>query len=204
MEPSDERDLLARVPAGDDAAFEELYRQYSERLRLTAWRLSRRSELADDLANEAWVRAYRARPTYDSTRPFISWLGGILHNVWREHARSSSNDPTGRRGGSDADAAGVADGAIPLEQAVAEAEILAALNDCVERLDADAAQMIRWRFFENLSLRAVAQRLGIAEATVREVRLPAAVAKVERCLRAKGVSADIFSFSTAQGGEGTQ
>ncbi|MEE8170774.1 MAG: sigma factor-like helix-turn-helix DNA-binding protein, partial [Phycisphaerae bacterium] len=78
------------------------------------------------------------------------------------------------------------------------------LNGCIERLEPAERDLIRWRFFEGQSLRAVAQRLGIAESTVRENRLPAAMASIQRCLRAKGIDDRLFGFSTAQSTSSTQ
>jgi len=204
MQPDEERLLLNRVPAGDESAFEALYRLYAERIRLAAWRISRRPDVAEDLANETWCRAYRARSNYDPARPFAAWVGGILQNVWREHARTSAADPINRS--APAEEADIdSHGAPPThEQAIAEAEVLVALNACVDSLETEQRDLIRYRFFENQSLRAVAQRLGISEATVREVRLPAAIQRLERCLRSKGVPVEILKISSAQPPPGDQ
>lgn len=194
MDEAAEEALLRRVPKGDDAAFEALYARYAQRVRLAAWRFCRRGDQIDDLTNEMWCRAYRLRPGYDPARPFFSWLCGILHNVWREQVRKNpavTPDSANREA--------ITDDPSP-DDVAADAEMLAGLNDCVSRLDPQEQDLVRWRFFEGQSLRFVAQKLGIAEATVREVRLPAVMTKLQRCLSSKGLADRFFSFSSAQGG----
>jgi len=173
------------VPTGDDAAFERLFALYDARVRLVAWRMCRRGDLVDDLTGEAWCRAYAARASYQPERGFLAWVCGILQNVWREHARSNAAEGQ-KRGIVRDDEAALAEES-PDEMA-AQAEFLAALNECVESLTPAERDLVRWRFMESQTLRAIAQRMGIAEATVRENRLPAALAKLERCLRKKGLT----------------
>ncbi len=194
MDEAAEEALLRRVPTGDDAAFESLYALYAQRVRLAAWRFCRRGDQIDDLTNETWCRAYRLRPDYDPTRPFFSWLCGILHNVWREQARKNAADS------SDTAADDMPADDLSPDDVAAEAEMLAGLNDCVSRLDPEEQSLVRWRFFDGEPLRLVAQKLGIAEATVREIRLPAVMVKLQRCLSKKGRADRFFSFSSAQAG----
>lgn len=202
MTDSDEAPLLLRVPTGDERAFEQLYALYETRLRLVAWRICKRPDVADDLANETWCRAFNSRTSYDPARSFINWLGGILQNVWREHARATVREnPTGNeiRHNSPMNESDE----IAPETAIDQAEMLAGLNDCLERLGSAERDLIRWRFFDGQSLRHVAQRLGIAEATLREHRLPAAMAKIERCLKQKGLD-HFLAIPGAQSGGGLQ
>ena len=194
-------ELFNAVLAGDESAFEGVYNLYHQRARLIAWKVSHRADWIDDLLNEAWCRAFRLRLSYNPERPFLVWFGGILQNVYREHCRKS---PTTL--GAAGDGPEGVDGGVDLvepEALVSEAELLMTLNDCVEGLTREEQDLVRWRFFEGQSLRAVAQRLGIAEATVRENRLPPVMAKLQRCLRTKGIT-DIFPFSTAHGPEDAQ
>jgi RNA polymerase sigma-70 factor (ECF subfamily) len=200
MSTPDDTILQQRAAAGEDAAFEALYVRFAEPVRTVAWRLCRRQPLSDDLANEAWCRAYRLRASFDPSRAFFSWVCGILQNVWREHARSTAGDAAGDIGASNPHMAALIPDPEDFDEAVSQAEMLTALNDCVTRLSDDDQKLIRWRFFDGESLRAVAQRLGIAEATVRGNRLPAAMKQLESCLKKKGVSAEIFGFSAAQDG----
>src|SRR6185295_1525798 len=49
--------------------------------------------LAEDLYQEAFLRIHRARQTYDPTRPFRSWLFGIVHNLLNDALRSRRRAP---------------------------------------------------------------------------------------------------------------
>lgn len=184
--------------AGDEAAFERLYACFEQRIRLAAWRFCRRGDVADELADEAWCRAFQARKSYDPTRPFPAWVAGILHNVWREQARNWS--ATADRGRGNQGLSDEVDPAITPESALAEAELLEALNACVAGLTPEQRDIVRWRFFEGQSLRAVAQRLAMPESTLREHRLPEIVTSLQACLRTKGIREDFFSLSAAHPG----
>ncbi len=185
MPDRSEQELFDDVHSGDDAAFERVYDRYHHKARLMAWRISHRADWVDDLLNETWCRAFRLRKSYNPDRPFPHWLAGILQNVYREHCRKS---PTTFDGDPD-EATPVAPALheeTP-EALAADAELLAELNDCVGRLDDRDSQIIRLRFFEGLTLRAIAKEVTIPEATIREVRIPAALAAIRRCLSKKGI-----------------
>jgi RNA polymerase sigma-70 factor (ECF subfamily) len=190
-------ELSQAIHAGDQRAFEQAYDLYHRRVRLMAWRISPRSDWIDDMVNEAWCRAFRQRTAYDPAIPFPVWIGAILQNVYREFCRSSrprSGDPTGAVGGE----------AVELQspaKIAEEAEWLEGLNECVERLKPEDAEIVRLRFFRDLPLRTVAKEVGIPEATLREVRLPAAFRALRKCLEQKKIR---FSgvFPAQKGGLG--
>ncbi len=192
-DPSDQ-ELFEAVQDGDDAAFERVYDRYQQRARLVAWRITHRPDWVDELLSEAWCRAFRMRTSYNSSRPFLSWFGGILQNVYREHCRRSpitigtGNDrPDGTAGGVDT---------MDPEKIAAEAELLSGLNDCVDRLGPDDARLVRLRFFRGQTLRAVAKEVNVPESTLREHRLPAVFRKLRECLAKKGI--DFSQLSPAQ------
>lgn len=189
-EPTD-ADIFEAVRAGDDAAFEGVYDRYHQRARVLAWRVSHRGDWVDDLLNEAWCRAFSSRDKYDPARPFLVWFGGILQNVYREHCRQSPTTLGGTGSGPDALEGGI--DAINPEKIASEAELLVALNDCVEALDEESARLVRLRFFENKTLRAVAKEVMIPEATLRERKLPAVFRRLKACLDKKGIdSSQLF------------
>lgn len=185
MPDRSEQELFQDIHRGDDTAFERVYDRYHHKARLMAWHISHRADWVDDLLNETWCRAFRLRKSYNPDRPFPHWLAGILQNVYREHCRKS---PTTFDGDPD-EATPVAPAlhAETPEALAANAELLAELNDCVALLDDRDSQIIRLRFFEGLTLRAIATEVTIPEATIREVRIPAALAAIRRCLRKKGI-----------------
>lgn len=81
MSPSD-ADLIARVLALDDRhAFSELVRRHQSPVRSFLRRLSGDHALADDLAQNVFIRAYRGLPKWRGEAKFSSWLFRIAYNV---------------------------------------------------------------------------------------------------------------------------
>ena len=199
MEPSDPDDKIMTdrsdqqsiepVNQGDESAFEHLYDLHHLRVRLIAWRITHRADWLDDLLNEAWCRAFDQRRSYDPGRPFPVWMAGILRNVYREFCRKSAR-------ASDFEGEGkleVIDELSP-ETIAHEAEVLAGLEDCLGRLDAIDARIIRLRFFDGKPLRSVAKEVSIPESTLRETRIPTLLDRLRRCLAEKKIDfSEVFS-----------
>lgn len=80
-------DTITAAQRGDQTAIAELYRQHHGTVhRYLAARVGR--QLADDLAQDVWVRAIRALPTYrDTGRPIGAWLATIARNLVLDHAK---------------------------------------------------------------------------------------------------------------------
>ncbi len=202
MADRSEAEILEAVSRGDTSAFEWLYDRYHQRVRLMAWRLSHRPDWIDDLVNEAWCRAFKQREKYRASTSFAAWLAGIVQNVYREQCRKSAG--AAAREGSSGD--GIADqaesGEMRPETVAGEAEVLENLSDCVSQLSDDEGQMVRLRFFQEMPLRAMAKELGVAESTLRDNRLPAAIQKLRKCLKCKGI--DFLQYFPAQEGRSDQ
>jgi len=181
MAESSDNELRRAVATGDERAFERLYTCYQERARVMAWRMSHRADWIDDLLNEAWCRAFDQRTTYKSEYPFLIWLAGIMRNVYREHCRRSM---PGRAEGPLRSVGEGLDVETP-ETIVHEAELLTALNQCLEGLEPRDAKIIRLRFFAGKTLKVVAKEVSVPESTLREVRLPKLLAQIRRCMERK-------------------
>jgi RNA polymerase sigma-70 factor (ECF subfamily) len=85
-----EADCIRRAQEGDAAAIRDLYRRYSPRVHAVVRRLAGDDALAEDWAQEAWVRAFRALPNFRGESRFSTWLHRIAVNSalhgrrWRE------------------------------------------------------------------------------------------------------------------------
>lgn len=88
-------DLIARATLHDDrAAFGELVRRHQSAVRQFLRHLTRgQAALADDLAQETFVQAWRSLPRFRAEATFSTWLLGIAHNHWR-NARRRERDHT--------------------------------------------------------------------------------------------------------------
>lgn len=74
---------------GDAAAFGELVRRRQSALRNLLRRLSRDPALADDLTQQAFLKAWRALPNLRSIGAFGAWLRRLAVNTWLEHVRGT-------------------------------------------------------------------------------------------------------------------
>src|ERR1700686_5583116 len=84
--PSD-AELVQQALAGSQAAYQDLVSRYATPAVNLATRMVQDRALAEDLAQEAFVRAFERLSTYDQKRRFASWFFQILHNVTIDHLR---------------------------------------------------------------------------------------------------------------------
>jgi RNA polymerase sigma-70 factor (ECF subfamily) len=80
MRPSDER-LAAQAGQGDSGAFDELVRRHYRRVYAIAYRMLGQTEEASEVAQEAFIRAYRNLYRFDASRSFAAWLTKIVTNL---------------------------------------------------------------------------------------------------------------------------
>jgi RNA polymerase sigma-70 factor (ECF subfamily) len=81
MNFTDDRNLIIRAKMGDREAFGELTRLYQTRIYNLTYRMLGNHRDAEDTAQEAFMRAFSALDTFDSTRPFSPWLKKIAINI---------------------------------------------------------------------------------------------------------------------------
>jgi RNA polymerase sigma factor (sigma-70 family) len=82
-------DLRERFAAGNRVAFEALVQPELDALYTLTLRLTGRAEVAEDIAQEALVKALASCKRYDPSRPFRPWLLTIARNVCRDRQRSA-------------------------------------------------------------------------------------------------------------------
>lgn len=73
--------LMQRAARGDLAAFEELVRKYQKSVINTAYRFTGNPSVAEELAQEVFVRIYKAARSYKPTARFSTWLFTIVRNI---------------------------------------------------------------------------------------------------------------------------
>ncbi|MHB8917053.1 MAG: RNA polymerase sigma factor [Desulfocucumaceae bacterium] len=86
MHPDDDM-LVKRSKNGDLEAFEELVRRYEARVYTVAYRFMGNHADASDLAQDSFIRAYQALPTFRGDASFATWLYRIASNVCRDEIR---------------------------------------------------------------------------------------------------------------------
>lgn len=87
---TDETNLLGKAREGDTAAFGKLVSMHQDEVYTLAVRLVRDRELAADIAQEAFVRAWRALPKFRGDARFSTWIHRITINVaWTQRRRAA-------------------------------------------------------------------------------------------------------------------
>ena len=83
-----DRSLIERWQSGDPAAFEALYNQYAPMIYRLGWAMLRQAQSAEDVVQETFLRAHKARQRFDPDRAsFGTWLYQIALNYCRSHLR---------------------------------------------------------------------------------------------------------------------
>ncbi len=159
---ADEAFLLGRARQGDAAAFEQVVRRYERRVYGVALRIVRSHEEADDVAQEAFVRAWRSLASFELGRPFGPWVCRIAANLALNQVRS----PRAREEGLAEDHQEErAPGPGPLEL-VLDAEARRVLEAALGELPAEQRAVFVLRVFEELSYSEIADALGLSPGTV--------------------------------------
>jgi RNA polymerase sigma-70 factor, ECF subfamily len=158
----DEAHLLARARGGDRFAFGEVVRLYQRRVYGVARRILRRHDLADDVTQETFLRAFERLGSYDDARPFGPWICRIAANLAISLVRSPRFREEEFASG-DGETPGA--GAGPLER-VLEEERESAVAAAVANLPEDQRAVLVLRAVEELSYAEIAEALGIPEGTV--------------------------------------
>jgi RNA polymerase sigma-70 factor, ECF subfamily len=91
-EPQSDADVMLRVKAGDQSAFDYLVQKYRRPMVSFMYRMAHNSAAAEDLAQEVFLRVYRSRETYEPSAKFTTWLYRIATNLAVNHARDTRHE----------------------------------------------------------------------------------------------------------------
>jgi len=170
--------LIARARRGDPGAFEEIVRLYQRRVYGVALRIVRAHDVADDVAQEAFLRAWRSLDRFDLDRPFGPWVCRIAANLAVNHVRS----PRAREEGlPEGHAETKAPTPGPLG-ALLDGEATRVLDAAMAELPTEQRAVLVMRAVEEMSYAEIAETLGISPGTVMS-RLYRAREKLALALR---------------------
>jgi len=169
---TEERALVARTLAGDDDAFAALVRIHQATVYNIAYRMVGQRETAQDLAQEAFLRAFKALDTFDLKRPFGPWLYRIATNLsinWVKRARlpTVSLDAPYPADGDDAEPLAVPDTSAEPAARFAQAEMQKQLRQIILSLPPDYRVVIELRHFQEMSYEEMAEALKAPIGTVK-------------------------------------
>ncbi|RMX09190.1 RNA polymerase sigma factor RpoE [Allofranklinella schreckenbergeri] len=171
-----DQQLVARAQAGDQRAFELLVIKYQRRIERLISRMVRDADLVEDIAQETFIRAWRALHQFRGEAQFYTWLYRIAVNTAKKSLGDLKRNPAIaesalRKRDEDDDAAG-APFLEPVspetpESVLAAKEIAAAVNAAMEALPEELRQAVTLREIDGLSYEAIAEAMACPIGTVR-------------------------------------
>lgn len=161
---ADEAAVVACVLAGERDAFRVLVEREHRSIVRTCYRILGNLQDAEDAAQETFVTAYRALPTWRREGPFGAWLARIAIRVATRRASGRRTVDWLDPATFESDAAGLAPD--PLVSVV-RSEASASLRAAVARLDEPYREVVALRFFADLPLAEIARLTGRPIPTVK-------------------------------------
>jgi RNA polymerase sigma-70 factor (ECF subfamily) len=162
MEPA-EQELIRACQAGAPGAFRRLVEQYERRVYGVAYGIVHDRELARDVAQEAFLRVFRALDTFDLSRPFYTWLYHIVVNLSIDALRKKRHDQP-----ADLEAAGgLADHRASPEDAVQRSELQERVRRVLDRLPVPFRVALTLRDLRGFTAPEIAAMVGSTPVTIR-------------------------------------
>ncbi len=179
-------EVMLRVKAGDDAAFDYIVEKYRRPLVGFMFRMAHNQGVAEELAQEVLLRVYRSRHTYNAEAKFSTWLYRIATNLAVNHARDSKHeradnavsiDEADEETGLGID---VADSTLNVEQDLMRRERLAAIRRHVDALPERQRLAVLMHKYQEMDYRQIAEVLKLSESATKSLLFRAYEALRER------------------------
>ncbi|MBV9572459.1 MAG: sigma-70 family RNA polymerase sigma factor [Acidobacteriales bacterium] len=168
-------DVMLRVKAGDEAAFEFLVQKYRRPMVSFMYRMAHNSAAAEDLAQEVFLRVYRSRANYQPSAKFSTWLYRIATNLAVNHARDTRNDRPNRTVSLDepepstGQTLDVADAKLTAEEAIVRRERMAAIRQRVQALPERQRMAVLMHKYEQMGYKQIAEVLKLSESATKSL-----------------------------------
>ena len=165
-------ELVARVQRGDKRAFDLLVLKYQRKIMRLLSRMIRDSSEIEDVAQEAFIKAYRALPQFRGDSAFYTWLYRIAINTARNWQVANGRRPStptaieNEDGETFSQIDNLTDISTP-ESMMASRQIVETVNTAIDALPEDLKTAIVLREIEGLSYEEIAESMGCPIGTVR-------------------------------------
>ena len=174
-EGSSDAAVMLRVKAGDQPAFDYLVQKYRRPLVSFMYRMARNTAVAEDLAQEVFLRVYRSRESYEASAKFTTWLYRIATNLAVNHARDTRHERPEVMVSLDEpdEATGVtmdlADGEMTAEQAMVRRERLMGIRRKIEALPERQRLAVVMHKYQQMDYRQIAEVLELSESATKSL-----------------------------------
>ncbi len=167
--------VMLKVKAGDDSAFDYLVQKYRRPMMSFMYRMAHNAAVAEDLAQEVFLRVYRSRENYEASAKFTTWLYRIATNLAVNHARDTRQerpentvniDEPAEESGRTFD---VPDAAPTAEENLVRRERLAAIRQRVEALPERQRLAVVMHKYQQMDYRQIADVLKLSESATKSL-----------------------------------
>ena len=168
-------DIMLRVKAGDEPAFEYLVQKYRRPIVSFMHRMAHNQSAAEELAQEVFLRVYRSRESYEASAKFTTWLYRIATNLAVNHARDtrherpentvSLDEPDSKTGVT----MDIADGAMTAEDRLVRRERMAAIRQRVEALPERQRLAVVMHKYQQMDYRQIGDVLKLSESATKSL-----------------------------------
>jgi RNA polymerase sigma-70 factor, ECF subfamily len=174
-EATTDADIMLRVKAGDDSAFNYLVQKYRRPMMSFMFRMTHNAAMAEDLAQEVFLRVYRSRARYEPSAKFTTWLYRIATNLAVNHARDTrherpenmaSLDEPDEETGTTMD---VPDSSLSVEENMVRRERLKAIRDKVQQLPERQRMAVVMHKYQQMDYRQIAEVLKLSESATKSL-----------------------------------
>lgn len=163
---SSDQEIIDAVLAGEAARFDELFDRYHRRLFGLLWHACGDRELAEDLGQEAFLRAFRKLHLYSGQAQFYTWLARVAMNLLSSFRRKRRIESEVDREGFEMVMDSVGDFQSPDAQAQLS-ETQTCVRQAIAMLDEERRVVLILRDFEDMDYDSIAKILDIPIGTVR-------------------------------------
>src|SRR5579871_1208839 len=174
-ESQSDAEIMLRVKAGDQSAFDYLVQKYRRPLVSFMYRMAHSTAAAEDLAQEVFLRVYRSRATYEASAKFTTWLYRIATNLAVNHARDTrherpevtvSLDEPDEETGTTMD---VADTTITAEESLLRRERMQAIRSKVESLPERQRLAVIMHKYQQMDYKQISEVLKLSESATKSL-----------------------------------
>ena len=175
LDPAGDAAIMLRVAAGDEAAFNYLVQRYHRAMIHFLFRMVRNQAVAEEMAQEVFLRVYRSRESYRAEAKFTTWLYRIATNLAVNHARDTKHeraaqtiylDAPDEETGTTPD---VADDELSVEQRMMSDERMAAIRTHVMALPERQRMAVLMHKYQGMDYRQIGEVLKLSESATKSL-----------------------------------
>jgi len=175
LDPTSDAAIMLRVAAGDESGFSYLVQKYHRSMIHFLFRMVRNDAVAEELAQEVFLRVYRSRQSYRAEAKFTTWLYRIATNLAVNHARDTRHeraaqtlylDATDEETGTTPD---VADDEPTVEERLMRDERMAAIRAHVMALPERQRMAVLMHKYQGMDYRQIGEVLRLSESATKSL-----------------------------------